>query len=303
MSFVKYLESINTLMFVYLLGIVRVDATAKKFETKRIHVIALAVFIVAYELILVALYVLQTGHSFIWRDGISGKARYICAFLMVQSYPTFAIFAIINRKTHVLLVKKIDKFEDLMRLKCNFVVERAPTRNKTAVLFAVFFLYELYIFISQTLISRYNNVPLMIFSILYSISDLCFTAQIFYAAFYGYFLINRYESINTHFKAILKVKGGSIRKRLSVIFILYEDLFEIQLLIVEVFGSMLLYAILFHSVAFTVVVYMIINSILSNSEHDQIIRILLLYFLWMLPYFTRIFIITNNYATVGMQVI
>lgn len=164
----------------------------------------------------------------------------------------------------------------------------------------VFILYEVLLYVTQVFFKYYGNTHLLLFFVFYCVSDVSFTAHTAYVVMYGKYLINRYGTLNRHMKVLLNAKRQPLQKRFSLLMSLYEKLFRVQLLVVECFGSVLLFTIEFHVIAITVSVYVFINDI--STDFDRFGYYAVTYICWMTPYYVRIFHIASTFANVSSQV-
>lgn len=233
--------------------------------------------------------------------GLSGTVIFSIALIMANSSILLTLFSICNRRNQILLLRKIEIFDRRMHQKLDFSIDWRTHRINFIWYMFVFIFYEILLFITQVIFNYYDDTYLLLFFAFYSVSDIFFAAHTAYVTFYGSYLINRYGALNEQLKIISNVTRAPMARRFSMLTSLYDKLFQLQLLVMECFGSILLFTIVFHVIAITASVYVLINNI--SSESNRVDYYFVIYVSWMLPYYVRICQIATVFASVTSQVL
>lgn len=301
-SFLHFLESIK--FFLFLFGICVFDITTKseiKIKTRPLHVVLIITMIFANIFgLFTAIKIDNLRNHQLFHHGLSGTMLFLLALVMAGSSLLLLLFSLANRKNQILLLRKIDAFDRRMH-EC--VTFRTDCRKRGATFVShmfVFILYEVVLFVTQVVLKYFGDTSLILFFAFYAVSDVKFSAHILHVIVYGRYLIHRYGTLNKHLKIILSAKRQPVCKRFSMLMSFYEQVFQLQLLVMKCFGSILLFTVMFHMVAITVSVYVFINDI--STDFDRFYYYLVTFITWMLPYFVRIFYIASTFATVTSQV-
>lgn len=302
-SYLHFFESIKILLFLF--GICPFDISTKsglQIETRLIHILLIVAVILANMVAFFTIAVNKLGSHRLFDHGLSGAVLFSVALIMAASSFLLMLFSLANRKNQISLLRKIDAFDRRMREHVTFHVDCRKLRSDFISHMLVFGLYEVLLFITQVTVKyyKYDSTQVLLFFVFYSVSDVFFTAHIAYVTMYGKYLISRYGILNRDLKIILRTRRRPIQKRFTSLMSLYEKLFQLQLLVVECFGSILLFTIGFHVVAITVSVYVFINDI--STHFDRFGYFVVTYVSWMLPYFVRILHIATTSATIESQV-
>lgn len=300
-SFLRFLESIK--LFLFLFGICIFDISTKsgiKIETRPIHIVLIVVVFAGYIVGLSTVRVGDLGNYGSFNKGLSGAVLFSVALIMAASSFLLMLFSLSNRKNQISLLRKIAAFDQKMCENVAFRIHRRKHRTSAMSHMIVYVIYEVLLFVTQVMLKYHDNVHLLLFFVFYCVSDVSLTAHSMYVIMFGKFLINRYDVLNHELKTILTVKGRPIRKRFSLLISLYEKLFRLQLLVAECFGTLLLFVIAFHTIAFTVSFYVFMNDILIDFKRFFYYQ--LTYVSWMLPYYVRIIYIASTFETVTSQV-
>lgn len=300
-SFLRFLESIK--IFLFLFGICAFDISTKsgtKIETRPIHTALIVVAIVGYIFGLVTIGVDKLADYRLFYSGLSGAVLLSVSLTMASSFVLLLLFALVNRNSQIQLLRKIDVFDRQMHENVKFHIDSRKYRANLIAHMIVFVLYEMLLFVTQVMFKYNDDSHLMLFFTLYAVSDVTLTAHTAYVILFGKFLMNRYTTLNQQLKIILNPKCQSKRKKFRMLMSLYEKLFRLQMNVMDCFGSMLLFSIMFHMVAITVSVYVLINDI--SAEFHRLSYYVVTFISWTLPYFVRISHISSTFAKVQSQV-
>lgn len=300
-SYLHFLESIKILLHMF--GICAFDISTKsglKIETRPIHIMLIVAVILGNMVALFAIGFEKLGSHQLFVHGLSGAVLFSIALVMAGSSFLLTLFSLGNRRNQISLLRKIDAFDRGMHEHVTFHINCRKLRSNFISHMLVFGFYEVLLFITQVTFKYYESTKLLLFFVFYCVSDVFFTAHIAYVVMYGKYLINRYGIMNQDLRMILRTQRHPIRRRFASLLSMYEKLFQLQLLMVECFGSILLFTIGFHVVAITVSVYVFINDI--STHFDRFNYFVVTYVSWMLPYFARISHIASTSATVESQV-
>lgn len=302
-SYLHFLESIKILLLLF--GICPFDISTKsglKIETRPIHIVMIVAVILANMVAFFTIAVDRLGSHRLFDHGLSGAVLFSVALIMAASSFLLMLFSLTNRRNQISLLRKIDAFDRRMREHVTFHIDCRKLRIDFISHVFVSCLYEVLLFLTQVTFkyNTYESTQLFLFFVFYSVSDVFFSAHIAYVTMYGKYLINRYGILNRDLKIILRTKRRPIRKRFTSLMSLYEKLFQLQLLVVECFGSILLFTIGFHVTTITVSLYVVVKDIWTHF--DRFGYFLVTYGTWMLPYFIRILHIATTSATIESQV-
>lgn len=300
-SFLNFLESIK--LFLFLFGICAFDISTKsgiKIETRPIHIVLIVAVIFGSIFGIFTIGINKFENHRLFYNGLSGAVLFSIALTMAGSSFLLPLFSLGNRKSQILLLRKIGEFDRRMHENFTFHIESRKYRTNLIAHMFAFVLYEVLLFVTQVIFKYHADTHLLLFFTFYSASDVSFSAHTAYVISHGKYLINRYGVLNHHLKIILNAKRQPMRKKYSLLMSLYEKLFQLQLLAMECFGSILLFTIIFHMIAITVSVYVFINGI--STDFERFSYYVMTYATWLLPYYVRICYIASTFATVTSQV-
>lgn len=306
MAFLSFFHSINKYLFVLSKCSFSIDTQTGEVHTTKTHVALFALIIVGFEAFLMRYGRINYQNYAMFNNNnnnLSGYSLYVIVNLIAHSHTFLSIQSLLMRHRQIQLLRHIDKFDRyfLTRCPCNVDVgSMHALRPKAFLLFAIFISFNLLTFVSEILMQFRNDFDLISFFLCYFLSDLCFTATIMNACFYGYFLVDRYKTLSAYLYECIGNRSPSMRKRLNELLIFDYQVLDIKLKITDVFGLSLAHAVAIHSIVLALQIYIGIISLESrlNQSHFYLIA----FFMWVTPYCMRIGLLVHAFAPIAAQV-
>lgn len=295
----KRMQSYNILLFLLAICPFWIEAKTLKIHSKCLHRLFIVAFLVIYELLSWHFEVQKVYKNPLFDDGMSGAAIFAIAYLMIRSVTILALFSLATRQRHIKLLYKIKNLDLKLQEKYQFAVKHNQIRRSFLIIYISTILYEVFLYVTQVILRYHNDVQLFLFFLLYHVADIWYTTHVFYISYFGVVVRVRYELLGRRLKTVLQSKWKPIQKQFISLRRVYDHCFQIQTLIVETFGTTLLFTILYHSVVLAISVYALIKNITRNDEY---IMLFVMFISWILPYLYRMVWLAHIYASVGWQV-
>lgn len=299
-SNLQFLESIQWFLIPFGICVFNIRTEPKiKLKTRPFHIVYVLIVVFGTIIGLCKLHFELKNKNNPSNGGLAVTILFVIALMMAGSLALLMLFSLANRKCQMSLLRRIDSFDRQLHEHITYRIDVPMLRNNFISYLFLFILFEVLMFIA-VYFKYYDNTTLLMFFVFYFVSDISFTAHTMYVLMYGQYLVNRYGILMRQLNNIFATKCQSMRKRFAVLMVLYEQLFQLQLLVMECFGSILLFTIVFHSIAITVSVYVLITDISARPEliGYSVVNSLS----WMIPYLVRIIQIASTYERVASQV-
>lgn len=300
-SNLQFLESIQWFLIPFGICVFNIRTEPKiKLKTRPFHIVYVLIVVFGTIIGLCKLHFELKNKNNLFNGGLAVTILFVIALMMASSLALLMLFSLANRKCQMSLLRRIDAFDRQLHEHITYRIDVPMLRTNFISYMFLFILFEVLVCITQVFFKYYDNTTLLIFFVFYFVSDISFTAHTTYVLMYGQYLVNRYGILMRQLNNIFATKCQSMHKRFAVLMVLYEQLFQLQLLVMECFGSILLFTIVFHSIAITVSVYVLITDISARPEliGYSVVNSLS----WMIPYLVRIIQIASTFETVASQV-
>lgn len=300
-SFLSTFRTINWPLFFVCICSFTVNTKSHRLQTRFWHILYLLCILSAYEFTIWMVFYSELKTLNIEEYTMSDILLNLAAVSMARMFTTIALFGVRSRTCQMDLVAAIievdERFtEDLPEMHEHY--KQLCGRFMRQLIFVVSYKFIALIATSCTLADTLNRV---LFFGCYSIADATFTVYVNYIVFCGKVVILRYELFIKRFQTFME--GAVFRGDVYVELLQEHDaIYKLKERLYRAFGSFILFTMLYHSFALAIAIFGIIIT-LNHTESYLVIAVsVLLYFIWLIPYFMRLFILGHVYEGFGRQV-
>lgn len=301
-SFLSIFAQINSMLFVLCVCPFTVNRTRNRLHTNYHHILYVTIVLLIYQTVL---WFVMYSELLVFDFANYTMTELLLNFSAVSMAFCFSIIVFAGLQSRCDQMRLIQSLVDLDRELADgqsalYMVCGKLCRQFRRQLIGIA-IYKL-LSLLATILLLADTLSRGLFFACYTISDCTFTVYVNYMAFCGRMVVLRYEIFVKRFQAAMErstieqSQYTRLMKNLNALFQMKERLYR-------AFGSMILFTMFYHCFTLAIAVYGIIITLNRSDDFLAILIMLLLYCLWTLPYFGRVFVLGHVYDAFGLQVI
>lgn len=300
-SFLSIFAQINSPLFVLCVCPFTVNRTTNRLHTNFHHILYVTIVLLIYHAVL---WFVMYSELMVFDFANYTMTELLLSFSAVSMAFCFSIIIFAGLQSRcdqmALMQSLVDLDRELVDQSAIYVECEKLCRQFRRQLFVIA-IYQLLSLI-VIILTLANTLSRGLFFACYTISDGMFTVYVNYMAFCGRMIVLRYEIFVKRFQVTMErstiehSQYTGLMKNLNALFQMKERLYR-------AFGSMILFTMFYHCFTLAIAVYGIFITLNRPEDFLVILIMLLLYCLWTLPYFGRVFVLGHVYDAFGSQVI
>lgn len=298
-SFLEFHHSMRYLMILFVISPFSVDWKTHKIRSSAIELLFGITCAFSVMLLFYACFYFAVRSNILEDRDLASSITFLLFITTNHSYLMLAIISLFNRKDQINLLLRIDESERIFKENLNDSLPIDEWRNRFIGSIVVASVYDLFVFFTQGIVRHFDQIWHILFRFFFMASNICFTVYLCYLSWFAYFMIGWNEIIFQQFRDELG-KRKPRKKKLFMLSMMFERVFELKLLTNDTFSSVFSFSIILHAFSITCWIYVLMKSILYENV------IFADYFstsmTFLFPLLARMFYFANISSVIGAQV-